>query len=67
MRFKVKLVRVSEEEAPISLDYRRRFISLLKRVFGENFDEENPKPYTFAVYMGKSAKIQGDFIMVLLV
>ncbi|WP_448584004.1 CRISPR-associated endoribonuclease Cas6 [Thermocrinis sp.] len=62
MRFRVKLVRASNEEVPINLDYRRRFISLLKRIFGEEFNEDAPKPYTFAVYMGKSSEIRGGFI-----
>jgi CRISPR-associated endoribonuclease Cas6 len=66
MRFKVKLVKLNPgREAKISVDYRRRFISLLKRIFGENFDEESVKPYTFAVYFGKRAKFEKDFIRVL--
>jgi CRISPR-associated endoribonuclease Cas6 len=65
MRFKVKLTKINpRKEAVISIDYRRRFISLLKRIFGENFDEESVKPYTFAVYFGKRAKFEKDFIRV---
>ena len=62
MRFRVRLVRATEDSLPISLDYRRRFISLLKKIFGEEFEEERPKPYTFAVYLGKSAKIEREHI-----
>jgi CRISPR-associated endoribonuclease Cas6 len=65
MRFKVLLVKLNPgKEAVISIDYRRRFISLLKRIFGESFDEESVKPYTFAVYFGKQAKFEKDFIKV---
>jgi CRISPR-associated endoribonuclease Cas6 len=65
MRFKVKLTKINpKKEAVISIDYRRRFISLLKRIFGENFDEESVKPYTFAVYFGNRAKFEKDFIKV---
>jgi CRISPR-associated endoribonuclease Cas6 len=65
MRFKVKLTKINpKKEAVISIDYRRRFISLLKRIFGENFDEESVKPYTFAVYFGSRAKFEKDFIKV---
>jgi CRISPR-associated endoribonuclease Cas6 len=63
MRFKVKLVRAVEDYSPISIDYRRRFISLLKKIFEKEFDEKSPKPYTFAVYLGKNAKIQGEYIL----
>ena len=66
MRFKVKLVKINpRKEATINIDYRRRFISLLKRIFGENFDEESVKPYTFAVYFGNRAKFEKDFIKVI--
>jgi CRISPR-associated endoribonuclease Cas6 len=65
MRFKVKLTKLNPgKEAIISIDYRRRFVSFLKRIFGENFDEESVKPYTFAVYFGKRAKFEKDFIKV---
>jgi len=63
MRFKVKLVRAIKDNSPISIDYRRRFISLLKKIFDRDFDEEAPKPYTFAVYLGKNAKIDGHYIL----
>lgn len=62
MRFKVNLVKTTDNEVPISLDYRRRFISFLKRVFGKDFNKNQTRPYTFAVYMGKSIKIEEDFI-----
>jgi CRISPR-associated endoribonuclease Cas6 len=66
MRFKVKFVKLNPgREARINIDYRRRFISLLKRIFGEHFDEKSVKPYTFAVYFGKRAKFEKDFIKVL--
>lgn len=65
MRFKVKLSQVEpKKEAIISIDYRRRFISLLKKIFGERFSEASVKPYTFAVYFGKKAKFSHDFITV---
>ncbi|SNZ16111.1 CRISPR-associated endoribonuclease Cas6 [Hydrogenobacter hydrogenophilus] len=61
MRFLVKLKTVDNEPAKISLDYRSRFISLLKRVFGtEEFSKDHPRPYTFAVYLGKEVKLEGD-------
>ena len=66
MRFKVKLCLTEpKKEAIISIDYRRRFISLLKRIFGKDFDEASVKPYTFAVYFGKNAKFSNDFITVI--
>jgi CRISPR-associated endoribonuclease Cas6 len=65
VRFKVKLCLTEpKKEAIISIDYRRRFISLLKRIFGKDFDEASVKPYTFAVYFGKNAKFSNDFITV---
>ena len=65
MRFKVKLTKINpRKEAVINIDYRRRFISLLKRIFGENFDEESVKPYTFAVYFGNRARFEKDCIKV---
>jgi CRISPR-associated endoribonuclease Cas6 len=66
VRFKVKLCLTEpQKEAIISIDYRRRFISLLKRIFGKDFDEASVKPYTFAVYFGKKAKFSNDFITVI--
>jgi len=66
MRFKVKLCQTEpQKEVIISLDYRRRFISLLKRVFAERFNERSVKPYTFAVYFGKNAKFSKEFIKVI--
>jgi len=66
MRFKVKLCLTEpKKEAIISIDYRRRFISLLKRIFGKDFDEASVKPYTFAAYFGKNAKFSNDFITVI--
>ncbi|WP_448588276.1 CRISPR-associated endoribonuclease Cas6 [Thermocrinis sp.] len=62
MRFKLRLVRAMDTDTPISIDYRRRFISLLKKIFSKDFDEDSPKPYTFAVYLGKQARIEGDFV-----
>ncbi|GAB6065980.1 CRISPR-associated endoribonuclease Cas6 [Aquifex pyrophilus] len=60
MRFIVKLK--AEKPARINADYRRRFISLLKKTLGEDyFSEEGPRPYTFCVYF-KDAKFKGDFI-----
>ncbi len=52
MRFLVKLE--SQKEVSIPIDYRRRLISLMKRVFGVKEFLENPlRPYTFATYLGK--------------
>ncbi len=66
MRFKAKLCQTEpQKEAVISIDYRRRFISLLKRVFAERFNERSVKPYTFAVYFGRNAKFSKDFIKVI--
>lgn len=58
MRFLVAISNLNPEPAHIRLDYRGRFISLMKKVFGtEEFSQEKPRPYTFAVYFGKNAKI----------
>lgn len=58
MRFFVSLSNLNPEPAHIRLDYRGRFISLMKRVFGtEEFSQERSRPYTFAVYLGKDVKI----------
>jgi CRISPR-associated endoribonuclease Cas6 len=65
MRFNVKLTKLNpQKEAVIGIDYRRRFISLLKRIFGKSFDEESVKPYTFAVYFGRQAQFEKDLIRV---
>jgi len=37
MRFKVQLVRASKEDITINMDYRRRFISLLKKFLKKSF------------------------------
>ena len=63
MRFLVKLKSVNREPSKVPIDYRSRFISLLKLVFGEDeFNTKGPRPYTFAVYFGKDAKIEKDTI-----
>jgi len=62
MRFKVQLVRASKEDITINIDYRRRFISLLKKIFEKEFHEKSPKPYTFTVYFGKHTNIEEDHI-----
>jgi CRISPR-associated endoribonuclease Cas6 len=63
MRFLVRLVNVSEEPAIVDVDYRKRFISLLKKVFGEEeFRKPTTRPYTFAVFFGREAKIDGTKI-----
>ena len=62
MRFKVQLVRASKEDIPINIDYRRRFISLLKKIFEKEFHEKSPKPYTFTVYFGKHTNVEEDHI-----
>lgn len=63
MRFLVKFKNVSRKSARVSIDYRSRFISLLKRVFGEEpFRNDLPRPYTFAVFFGKSARIRNGFL-----
>lgn len=61
MRFLVALE--SPQGAQIPLDYRRRLISLMKRVFGiREFIESSTRPYTFAVYLGKNVKVGEHFI-----
>lgn len=61
MRFLLKLEETEGKQVDINLDYRRRFISLLKHILGEEEVAScNPKPYTFAVYFGKEAKLQED-------
>lgn len=61
MRFLVSLE--SQEPATLRLDYRSRFISLLKRVFGaEEFEQDSTRPYTFSVYFGKEAKVSKEGI-----
>ncbi len=52
----------ASKPARIRTDYRSRFISLLKRVFGaEEFEKNKVRPYTFAVYFGK-AKVGKEWI-----
>ncbi len=52
---------MSSEPAKIRIDYRSRFISLLKKIFGsDDFSKESARPYTFAVYFGKEARIRGE-------
>lgn len=63
MRFVLRLSSVDGTPSSISIDYRRRFISLLKKVFGmEEFVKTVTKPYTFAVYFGKGAKLNRSSI-----
>ncbi len=63
MRFIVRLVNLTEKPLTVDLDYRRRFISLLKTIFGtETFQNSETRPYTFAVYFGKEAKVKDGFI-----
>ncbi len=63
MRFLVKLKPLGEEPTYVPIDYRGRFISLLKLVFGEGeFEQKGPRPYTFAVYFGKGAKINKEYV-----
>ncbi len=63
MRFLVKLRPVEGRAITVRLDYRSRFISLMKTIFGEDFFQRNgARPYTFAVYFGKSARIRGNSI-----
>ena len=62
MRFLVRFV-PSKEFARIDLDYRRGFISFLKAIFGDAvFSQSSARPYTFAVFFGKEAKIKGKAI-----
>lgn len=62
MRFRVVLS--SEKgKTKVALDYRSRFISLLKVILGkEHFKEKSTRPYTFAVYFGKNKPIKEGFI-----
>jgi len=62
MRFLLKLVSVEEAPVRVKIDYRRRFISFLKRVLKEEYEEAKARPYTFAVYFGKDARIKENFI-----
>lgn len=52
MRFLVVLK--SYEPAYISKDYRSRFISLLKRIFGDEYKYSIARPYTFSVFFPNS-------------
>ena len=57
MRLRV-LLSSKNGEVKVPLDYRRRFISFLKVIFGaERFKENATRPYTFAVYFGKNKPI----------
>jgi len=62
MRFLLKLVSAEDTPVRVGIDYRRRFISLLKKIFKEEYEENKARPYTFAVYFGKDAKIKGNLI-----
>ena len=62
MRFLLKLKSVSDAPVRVSIDYRRRFISLLKRILEDEYEKVKTRPYTFAVYFGKEAKIRGNFV-----
>ena len=62
MRFLLKLKNVNGSPVKVDIDYRRRFISLLKRVLREEYEQIKARPYTFAVYFGKDAKIRGNHI-----
>ncbi len=49
----------SQKGDQIPIDYRRRMISLMKRVLGVREFLENPvRPYSFAVYLGKDVVFQ---------
>ena len=62
MRLRV-LLSSKNGEVKVPLDYRRRFISFLKVIFGaERFKENATRPYTFAVYFGKNKPIMDGFI-----
>lgn len=53
----------SQRGEKIPIDYRRRLISLMKRVFGVREFLENPvRPYTFAVYLGKGVVFEEETI-----
>ncbi len=61
MRFTVRLK--SDKYSEICIDYRRRFISFLKHIFGEDFNSfKETKPYVFSVFFGKEAKIENGKI-----
>ncbi len=63
MRFLVRLVNAYKDPAVVPLDYRRRFISFLKKVLGEEvFSNMETKPYTFAVFFGKGSKVNNGHI-----
>ncbi|AAC06664.1 putative protein [Aquifex aeolicus VF5] len=63
MRFLIKMENLKEEPAKVRLDYRSRFISLLKSVLGEEYYSNHKiKPFTFAVFFGKEAKISNGYI-----
>jgi CRISPR-associated endoribonuclease Cas6 len=77
LRFKVTLGTKVDGEVVISNDYRRRFISFLKKAFregdkkvsnriypeGRNPAPKRRKPFTFSVYLGKSFKASKDAIL----
>ncbi len=59
MRFILRLASANGKPSNVRIDYRSRFISLLKKVFGEEeFSKKAPRSYTFAVYFGKEAKVK---------
>ena len=62
MRFLLKLRNVDGLPVRVEIDYRRRFISLLKRILKEEYEKERTRPYTFAVYFGREAKIGKGFV-----
>ncbi len=62
MRFLLRLRSVSDTPVRVGIDYRRRFISLLKRILKDEYEKVKARPYTFAVYFGKEARINKDFI-----
>ena len=58
MRLLVRLKSLANGPANIPIDYRSRFISLLKAILREEyFITKQARPYTFAVYFGKNVKI----------
>ncbi len=62
MRFLLKLRNVDGSHVRVGIDYRRRFISLLKRILREEYEKKRTRPYAFAVYFGREAKIGKDFV-----
>ncbi len=62
MRFKLRLKSLNDTPVKVDIDYRRRFISLLKKIFKDEYVNNAVKPHTFAVYFGKGTKITKDFI-----